>query len=148
MGQGLEWGAQGSVLGPVLFLIYINDIVLGTDSSIKLFADDAKIFRGIKNLSDVASLQADLDLLADWSRDWLLKFNSTKCSAMHFGHSNLHSVYNLNDGHLDSSDEERDLGVLVSSSFKFGNHVSKIASKANSIVGRIKRTFTFMDKDV
>ena len=139
---------QGSVLGPVLFSIYINDIVLGIGFSIKLFADDAKIFRGIKNPSDAVSLQADLDLLADWSRDWLLKFDSTKCSSMHFGHSNLHNMYSIDGNPLGSSDEERDLGVLVSSSFKFGDHVSKMASKANSIVGRIKRTFTFMNKEM
>ena len=78
----------------------------------------------------------------------MIKFNSEKCNTMHFGHSNPQYMYNLDGNPLNSSDAERDLGVLVSKNFKFGDHISKIASRANSIVGRIKRTFSYMDKEM
>ena len=139
---------QGSVLGPVLFLIYVNDIVMNIDSTIKLFADDAKVYRAIRSQNDNDTLQADLDLLSNWSRKWLLKFNALKCKAVHFGHSNPNHVYSLNDNPLDSSPEEKDLGVHVSNNFKFSSHISKIASKANSVLGRINRAFTFKDKEL
>ena len=139
---------QGSVLGPVLFLIYVNDIVLNIDSSIKLFADDAKLFRPMGSSSDARALQSDLKKLEEWSKKWLLKFNQSKCSVIHFGHSNPRHTYSLNGNNLAVSSEERDLGVIVSESFKFGNHVAKIAAKANSIVGRINRTFMYMDVDM
>ena len=139
---------QGSVLGPVLFLIYINDIVLNLDSSIKLFADDAKLYRALRDSSDVLALQNDLNKLEAWSQKWLLKFNETKCSTIHFGHTNPLVNYTMNGKDLTVSNEEKDLGVYVSDNFKFSNHIAKIAAKANSIVGRVKRTFTFMDKEM
>ena len=71
---------QGSVLGPVLFLIYVNDIVMAIDSTIKLFADDAKVYRAIRSQNDLVSLQTDLNRLFDWRKKWLLKFNAQKCS--------------------------------------------------------------------
>ena len=138
---------QGSVLGPLLFLIYINDIVMNIESTIKLFADDAKIYRPIKNANDAQVLQNDLKNLENWSRKWLLKFNASKCKVLHFGHNNLETEYTLNGNPLDKSEEERDLGIQVSKDFKFSNHIGKIASKANSILGRIRRTFTYLDAD-
>ena len=75
---------QGNVLGPVLFLIYINDIVMNINSTIKVFADDAKIYRAMKSQNDVDVLQGDLNQLTNWSRKWLLKFNEQKCKVMHF----------------------------------------------------------------
>ena len=138
---------QGSVLGPLLFLIYVNDIVLNIDSTIKLFADDAKIFRPIKDSNDSQALQSDLGRLEEWSRKWLLKFNANKCKVLHFGYNNLEKDYELNGNPLDKSDGEKDLGVLVSKNFKFSNHIGKIAAKANSILGRIRRTFTHLDVD-
>ena len=136
---------QGSVLGPVLFLIYINDIVMNIKSTIKLFADDAKICRPIRDASDQQALQDDLRSLENWSRKWLLKFNENKCKVIHFGHNNPETDYNLNGKPLEKSDEEKDLGIQVSKNFKFSNHVSKIAAKANSVLGRIRRTFTYFD---
>ena len=139
---------QGSVLGPVLFLIYINDIVMNIESTIKIFADDAKVYRKIRSFEDSAILQTDLDHLSEWSRKWLLKFNSQKCKVMHFGHSNPKNAYSLNQNLLEISTEEKDLGVHVSDSFKFSNHISKIAAKANSILGRINRAFENKDKEI
>ena len=136
---------QGSVLGPVLFLIYINDITLNIDSFIKLFADDAKIYRKINSPEDARLLQKDLQTLEDWSRRWLLKFNESKCSVVHFGFNNPLHPYSLNGNNLSVSHGEKDLGIYVSDNFKFGEHVAKIAAKANSILGCVERTFSYMD---
>ena len=73
---------QRSVLGPVLFLMYINDIGLLTNSTVKLFADDCLIYRVIKSASDVKILQEDLDQLIRWASDWQMAFNVTKCHVM------------------------------------------------------------------
>ena len=66
---------QGTILGPTLFLVYVNDIPNVVTSSIKMFADDTKIYRGIKNGEDTLALQSDLDFLENWTRSWQVKFN-------------------------------------------------------------------------
>ena len=139
---------QGSVLGPVLFIVYINDIVRGLESGISLFADDAKVYRRIATPEDAESLQRDMDRLSEWSRKWLLSFNVAKCKTMHIGHNNPRNDYRLQGNTLDKSDLEKDSGVYISADFKPSNHIAKIASKANARVGLIKRTFTYMDKEI
>ena len=69
---------QGSVLGPILFVIYINDLPAEVKSSVLLFADDTKNYRFIKSIADSVQLQTDLDCLVEWSRKWLLEFNESK----------------------------------------------------------------------
>ena len=70
---------QGSVLGPTLFLIYVNELPSLVKSSLVIFADDAKLYRPIHSHSDTQTLQDDLDTLDNWSEEWLLKFNIAKC---------------------------------------------------------------------
>ena len=130
---------------PVLFIVYINDIVRNLESGISLFADDAKVYRRIATTEDVETLQRDMDRLSEWSRKWLLSFNVAKCKTMHIGHSNPRNDYQLQGITLETSDLEKDLGVFVSSDLKPSAHVAKIAAKANARVGLIKRTFTYMD---
>ena len=74
---------QGSVLGPLLFNIYVNDIPDTVKSPILLFADDIKIFRSIKTREDYTQLQLDLNCLSEWSLKWKLKFNVSKCNVLH-----------------------------------------------------------------
>ena len=76
---------QGTVLGPILFLIYVNDIPETVNSNLKMFADDTNIFRILKNKSDCEILQADLENLSEWSNRWCLTFNTSKCKRMHKG---------------------------------------------------------------
>jgi hypothetical protein len=76
---------QGTVLGPVLFVIYINDLLEGTSSDGFMFADDTKIFRKITSLADALMLQEDLQKLEEWSDIWLLKFNADKCHVLTLG---------------------------------------------------------------
>ena len=76
---------QGSVLGPLLFLLYVNDLPDIINCTVKLFADDAKLFTGVSSHSDAEAMQADLDALGSWSVSWQMTFNQDKCNVMHFG---------------------------------------------------------------
>ena len=103
---------QGSVLGPLLFLIYINDIDDCVGTHILKFADDTKIYSVVANKEDVAKLQDDLKNLCNWSREWLMLFNIAKCKVMHLGRNNVKAEYEIDGTKLDEVDEERDLGVI------------------------------------
>ena len=136
---------QGSVLGPVLFLIFINDLLVGISSLGKLFADDSKIYRKIHSQEDRNILQEDLIKLQEWSQKWLLQFNEDKCKVMHIGSKQQNYEYQLNNKVLEVTTVEKDLGIYVTPNMKVATHVAKVAAKANSMVGRIKRTFSYMD---
>ena len=138
---------QGSVLGPVLFLFYINDLVDGLECPILLFADDAKIFKEIRSPEDVAALTRDMKKIQEWSEKWLLTFNEEKCATMHIGLHNQKQDYILNNKALKKSDLEKDLGVLVSNDLKPSKHVAAVALKANRVVGIIKKNFEYLDKE-
>ena len=75
---------QGSVLGPVLFLIYISDIAINIKSEIRLSADDILLYKVIASPTDHLILQNDLDTLTKWAKDWLMEFNIPKCSILHY----------------------------------------------------------------
>ena len=127
---------QGSVLGPLLFLIFINDLPSSIKSFVELFADDVKLLVG-PSMHDV--VQADLDRLTEWEEIWKLKFNIDKCKVLHIGVSNTKYNYKLNNKELDKITEERDLGVIFDDSFKFNCHILSIVSKANQKIGWVMR---------
>ena len=82
---------QGSVLGPVLFLVYINDIDIGLITKLSKFADDSKLCKNVCLDSDRDALQQDLNRLYEWSQQWQMQFNVDKCSIIHLGHK-IHSI--------------------------------------------------------
>ena len=86
---------QGSVLGPALFVMFINDMPDVITSLSKMFADDAKVFRQIETSADTATLQNDLDHLTDWSLKWQMNFNVNKCKRLHIGPTNPHNKYTI-----------------------------------------------------
>ena len=90
---------QGSVLGPILFLIFINDLDCGITNWVLKFADDTKIFEPVCNQSDYMKFQEDLNRLFSWSTDWQMLFNVEKCKIMHIGRSNKVYDYSL-DGSI------------------------------------------------
>ena len=137
---------QGSILGPLLFLIYVNDMPDVVASTAKMFADDTKVYRKIKVFQDCHDLQDDLNNLSAWSAKWLLGFNETKCVALKIRRS-IEYMYTLNGHILESVDTQKDLGVLISSDLKPSEHISSIVKKANSRIGLIKRCFTDLTKD-
>ena len=77
---------QGSVLGPVLFICYINDLPEEVNTTVKLFADDTKLYTKVSEEEGVQDLQDDINSLDRWAREWQLSFNSSKCKVMHIGH--------------------------------------------------------------
>ena len=137
---------QGSILGPVLFLIFINDLPECIKSISDIFADDTKAFNTCKN-SDI--IQEDLKSLQDWSDKWQLFFNCTKCKCLHFGKNNPKREYHFptKEGNktIPTSTEEKDLGVIFDTTLKFDLHIESIIKKANSMIGLIKRNFSFID---
>ena len=68
---------QGSVLGPIMFLIYVNDMTVGISSYMNMFADDAKIMRRVKNIEDCNKLREDIDKIYEWSKNWQMEFNTS-----------------------------------------------------------------------
>lgn len=139
---------QGSVLGPILFVIFINDMPEIVDSMCQLFADDAKIFRSV-HIRDEASnlkLQKDLDNVYQWSQKWQLPFNTSKCKVLHLGHNNPCHQYKMNGQKLQNVEDEKDLGVVIDNELKFHKHTSAVAKKANSKLGLIKKSFVCLDE--
>ena len=123
---------QGSVLGPLLFLIFINDLPDSIKSFVELFADDVKLLIG-PSMHHIAQL--DLDHLTKWEAIWKLKFNVDKCKVLHIGCNNEKFKYKLNNKELKEVIEERDLGVTFNGSFNFSNQILAIVSKANQKIG-------------
>jgi len=129
-------------LGPLLFVIYSNDIDKSNGCNILKVADDTKIFQEIKSPQAVAQLQEDLANLAAWSNDWQMLFNVEKCKVMHMGYNNTCPEYFLNGTKLESVSEQKDFGVFISDDLKWDKQCSQVVAKANKVLGLIKRNFT------
>ncbi|CAM5159894.1 unnamed protein product [Natator depressus] len=98
-GRGVTSGVpQGSVLGPILFNLFINDLEKGVNSEVAKFADDTKLFKIVKTKADCEELQKDLTKLSDWATKWQMKFNVDKCKVTHIGKNNPNSTYNMMGG--------------------------------------------------
>jgi ribonuclease P/MRP protein subunit RPP40 len=141
---------QGSVLGPLLFVIFIDDLdewVFPLSIPFK-FADDTKLTRSLKSHDDANRLQEALDRAVDWANLWQMTFNVDKCCVIHFGNSNPNTVYKMEGSDLKCVEEEKDLGVLTNKSLKPKSNCAKAAKKANGILGQMKRTFTFSDRSI
>jgi hypothetical protein len=142
---------QGSVIGPILFLVYVNDFPDEVQSTVKLFADDSKVYRSIKTTADQETLQEDMNNLMKWSETWLLDFNIAKCRRMHMGSRNTKYKYTVRRGDneevLEESTQEKDLGVWVDSSLKSGLQSGKAAEKGMKALRMIRRTFESLNKE-
>ena len=137
---------QGSVLGPLLFAIYVNDMPSVVSSKLFKFADDTKLYRTISSPLDIQTLQNDLDLLYNWSIDWLLRFNISKCKAMHIGRFTSDDyTYFINNQPLPTVELEKDLGVFVDDHLKFHDHTAAVVAKANRILAIISKSFANLD---
>ena len=131
---------QGSVLGPLLFLIYINDLDDTVGSNILKFADDTKIFRKVRSGQDSQVLQEDLDSLVRWSEKWQMSFNQDKCKCLHIGRSNGKSDYAIQNAVLNTTATEKDIGVTIQADLKVSEQCSIAARKGNQLIDGISRT--------
>ena len=151
---------QGSVLGPLLFVIYVNDLPSHINSSAYLFADDTKIFTKHQNITNISergndTIQQDLENLDKWSQTWLLKFNALKCKQMliHKPRQNPTPTPRFLENEesrptqLQTTTEERDLGVTIDNHLNFRKHISNITAKARRNMGIIRRTIDNLDKE-
>ena len=139
---------QGSVLGSLLFVIYINDIAFGIKSKISKFADDTKLCAKVNNEIDAEVLRLDLEWIYKWSEDWQMFFNIDKCKVMHMGKKNRIFQYHLGNQELRSIEEEKDLGVLIHKNTKTSRQCTVAAAKANQILGFIRRTVVSREKSI
>ena len=148
---------QGSVLGPILFLIFINDLPLEIISPLSLFADDTKIFtRIISEMSKTRRrgsygsevLQRDLNRVMEWANKWKMEFNVDKCKVMHLGRLNPKHTYTMGGKDLTVTSQEKDLGVTFDDRLEFDKHITGIVNKANSMLGMIRIGFTCLDVEI
>lgn len=133
---------QGSLLGPLLFAIYINDMPNALSSACPyIFADDTKCLKTIRSKEDITLLQRDLDSMSNWSLASDLLFNESKCVHLPFWRSDPHE-YCLNGKVVKTSDCIKDLGLMLTSDLNWSKHYQYISSRAYKILGLLRRTFT------
>ena len=132
---------QGSVLGPVLFLIYINDLPDKVKLQVRLFADDTAAYLAITKLADSEQLQANLDILQEREIRWDMQFNPSKCQVKHItrSHSPLPTTYTLHGETLEAVASARYLGVDIANDLSWKTHVSSITNNANKSLGFLRR---------
>ena len=130
---------QGSVLGPLLFICYINDIVYKVTSTIHLYVDDTLIYRVIHSEADVTSLQSDLNTVMKWAEDWQMTFNVQKTKFLRITnkHNSISSSYYSIS--IPLSDHVKYLGVTIDKNLNWSQHINMIVAKANSARSFLQR---------
>ena len=144
---------QGSVIGPILFLLFINDLPELARNLVRLFADDTKLFGRARTIEDCQRLQEDIDKFESWSDTSGMSFHPMKCKRMRIGKGHAPMTYTMTDENgnkveLATVNEEKDLGVIIDRDLSFKSHVSEVTNKATQKVGSIKRGFKYINKPV
>jgi hypothetical protein len=150
-----EWGdilsgvPQGSVLGPLLFVIYINDLPDGLENIFKMYADDSKVIAEAGGLGGDSKLQRDIVKIKEWCDKWSMSLNSSKCKVMHFGKKNPGRNYYVDNGNerviLGVTEAEKDLGIIIANNCKNNLQAEKSINRANYELGRMRKTFQFFN---
>ena len=129
-------------MGPILFLIYVNDISSNISSTLRMFADDTKVYRELSNIAkDSEALQLDVDQLLSWASKWQLRFNPDKCEVLRITHKRDFSLPTYSLGTSPKSVKHvKDLGIMVSSDLSWSEQVNVTVNKANKLLGLVHRT--------
>ena len=132
---------QGTVLGPLLFLLHINDLPSCVNSKVRLFADDCLLYREIKNNQDQIDMQRDLDALMDWGSTWGTKFNAKKCNIMRVSRSRkpLQHFYSLGSEILQEVSDAKYLGIQIDNKLDWNKHISTVAARGQSKLAFLNR---------
>ena len=142
---------QGTVLGPLLFSLYINDISSDIESEIRLFADDCVCYREIKDEKDTMKLQRDIDRLGYWARKWGMRFQPVKCNMMQLTRKRIKKIdasYSLEGTNLENVESIKYLGVTITSDLRWNTHVSNVCTKANRTLGFLRRNLYSCPQEV
>ena len=141
---------QGSVLGPILFLAYINDLSDQVKSRFRLFADDTAIYLAISSEGESVTLQNDFHTLKIWEKRWGMSFNPSKCQVLHITRAQcpIQTRYILHDIVLESVSSAKYLGVTISDNLSWTRHIDSVSKKANQTLGFLKRNIKFHNKDL
>ncbi len=141
---------QGTVLGPLLFILYLNDLPNGISSQVRLLADDCILYREINTDEDRQSLQNDINILCKWESCWQMKFNVAKCYAMHVTHkkSPIQSTYFMNKKPLETVKSHTYLGVELNHKLNWTDHITTTVSKANRVLGLLRRNLYSCSSEV
>jgi len=140
---------QGTVTGPLWFLLYINDLPTKVSSQTRLFADDCLLYTPISSTEDMRVLQRDLTILESWQDMWLMKFNASKCYTMTVGKRNPpHHNYSFCDQPLESVSSVPYLGVHISNTLSWNTHIQETVKKAQRVQNVIRRNLWSCNEDV
>ena len=139
---------QGSVLGPILFTIFINDLDSAAELAtiLRKFADETKLGKVLNTPTAHMELQNTLEALEKWSEKWCMALNVQKCKVMHVGRTNTRSDYKMGGHVLEKTEEEIDIGVMVTPTLKPATQCSKAAKTATTVLGQISRAFHYRDR--
>ena len=143
---------QGSVLGPILFLVFLNDLPDHIRSKVRLFADDTAVYLAIPNLEQAKLnvLQGDLDRLGEWSFKWDMEFNPSKCTVIHVTRSKtaIPSQYTLYGETLESVSSSKYLGVTIYDCLTWNYHIQNMVTSANETMGFLRRNIRTKDPGI
>jgi len=138
---------QGSILGPLLFILYINDLPSVVSSPMKIFVDDVAIYCPVTSTADCKAFQTDLDLISSWCSTWQKRLNPSKCKFLCISNksSQIHHSYYLNNHILQSVLSAKYLGVIVNAKLSWNKHISCITSKATQTLNLLRCNMYFCD---
>ena len=141
---------QGTVLGPALFLVYINDLPEGLKCTPRLFADDSLLYRVIESYSDCDLVQQDLQTLEKWEQDWSMEFAEDKCKVLRvtrkLKRNQIIKPYEIHNYVLESVNSAKYLGVTLDTKLNFSEHIQDITKKANNTRQFLQRTLSGCDR--